>query len=553
MSSEKLRKYLAYYRKALNEDPENIEARLRLAALFREMGRPAFAIEEYNTAAKLLASDGLPLEAIAACKAILELDPTHQETQLFLAKLYAEVPEATGNSVRVARPVEGDDVSATRPRAGESSGRIDSVAVGPGDDDAGGEARPITLGKPKSETGRRPPAATSDEQHERTTTEEVTRRVRPTPPPEVESTTGADDGESTRVQSSHQQAMLRSRASADEDRQSIELGVFDMDNLGLEEESTGQWENLEALEEFEEPDTTEIVVGDEPSSPARREFRVSALPDIPLFSQLPRQVFVEVLDAMELKELTAGTAVIRPDDPASCLYVVVEGRVRVEKELLDGRVARLAKMDEGEVFGEFRLLTGQGGHARVVADTDVTLLAVSDEVIVRLGERYPKLWDVLWNFYYERMLNHALGTSALFRSLTPQQRSMVADNFRREHISAGEVVFERGEAVDSVLVVVRGSVQAAVPRQAGGGEQWRVVDTLVEGEFVGISPCARQMLATATVRAATDVVAYRMEGEIFRELMYRFNEMAEAVRDVIDARQARTPGLPDHLAATDRV
>lgn len=103
MSSEKLKKYLAYYQKTLRDEPENIEARLRLASLFKEMGQKAHAIEEYVTASKLLAAQGLPLEAIAACKAVLELDPAHTEVQFFLAKLFAQAPDAAG--ARVARPV----------------------------------------------------------------------------------------------------------------------------------------------------------------------------------------------------------------------------------------------------------------------------------------------------------------------------------------------------------------------------------------------------------------------------------------------------------------
>lgn len=105
MSSDKLRKYLAYYQKTLRDDPENIEARLRLAALFREMGQLAHAIDEYVTASKLLAAQGLPLEAIAACKAVLELDPSHTEVQFFLARLFAQAPDAAGRNARVARPI----------------------------------------------------------------------------------------------------------------------------------------------------------------------------------------------------------------------------------------------------------------------------------------------------------------------------------------------------------------------------------------------------------------------------------------------------------------
>lgn len=114
MPSEKLKKYLAYYQKTLRDDPENIEARLRLAALFREMGNIAHAIEEYVTASKLLAAQGLPLEAIAACKAVLELDPTHTEVQLFLARLFAQAPDAAGAGARIAKPVAAAPAAARR-------------------------------------------------------------------------------------------------------------------------------------------------------------------------------------------------------------------------------------------------------------------------------------------------------------------------------------------------------------------------------------------------------------------------------------------------------
>lgn len=106
MTPEQLEKFLVYYRKRLERDPENVEARLRLATVFREMGRRPRAIEQYEAAAQLLDDQGLALEAIAACKAILELDPSRVEAQYFLARLYAQTPDATDTSARVAQPVE---------------------------------------------------------------------------------------------------------------------------------------------------------------------------------------------------------------------------------------------------------------------------------------------------------------------------------------------------------------------------------------------------------------------------------------------------------------
>ncbi len=155
MSSQNLKKYLAYYQKTIRDEPENIEARLRLASLFKEIGQRSHAIEEYVTASKLLASQGLPLEAIAACKAVLELDPNHTEIKFFLARLFAQAPEVSGEAARVARPVA--EVGGQRrremeaPRAPDHNARVVLEALSTDEMDAfeaSGES-PIVLAQPK--------------------------------------------------------------------------------------------------------------------------------------------------------------------------------------------------------------------------------------------------------------------------------------------------------------------------------------------------------------------------------------------------------------------
>ena len=584
MSSKKLRKYLAYYRKTLRDDPENIEARLRLAALFREMGRISHAIEEYGMAAKLLASEGLPLEAIAACKAIFELDPSHQETQFFLAKLYARVPEATGDSVRIARPL----VEKPGPATGEvdthgwerenSRPRVQGLSERQAQRVMNKEEPAITLNSPKFNRREVPPASeeppesieadvadaiTSPLSAEKIPVfdggmpqrEEITRTARPSAlameeaARAMEQEAAEDTGlmEKTVTHSIEDSASLRETVGH-EDRQTFDLGVFDLDSLGLDENSAERWDDLPILDELDEPDTTEIATTDDDGgtnggSPLRmqRQFRISALPQIPLFSQLPRKVFLDVLNAMELQELAAGTEVLRPDDPATCLYVVVHGWVKVEKDLIDGRTVELARMGEGEVFGEFRLLTGKGGMAKVVAETDVELLAIQDEVVYEIGREHPGIWDVLWGFYYERILNHSMAASELFGGLNIEERELVAQHFELGELPAGDLLFGRGEEVDLIILVASGSVQVEIP----GGEEPHIVEVLEEGSFLGVSPCALEVPATATAKARTDLVYMTMPGSIFREVMYGLPEVAEAVRRVVRRRQARTGGHID--------
>ena len=75
-----MQEHIAYYRRLIAKDPQNIDAHLRLGAIWRQEGLIEDAVRAYNSAARLLAQGGLDLEAIAACRAVFELDSNHLET-----------------------------------------------------------------------------------------------------------------------------------------------------------------------------------------------------------------------------------------------------------------------------------------------------------------------------------------------------------------------------------------------------------------------------------------------------------------------------------------
>ncbi|RDV39003.1 cyclic nucleotide-binding domain-containing protein [Bradymonadaceae bacterium TMQ3] len=540
MSNPRLRKYLAYYQRTLSEEPENIEARLRLAALFCEMERPRHAIEEYGTAAKLLAAAGLPLEAIAACKAILEMDASHTETQFFLARLYAQAPEATGHVARVARPVDGQvrraqptPVPQDRPAMAaetssaywsrETSGvRVQALSEKEAEEVRRGQKSAITLGRPKSSPRLATPVATSG-----SPTSDVHREATRHAP----AYRGSDDEDVTRVE--------RPRfGGGDSDADpTFQVRVFEWDGLALDEEIDSRWETLQAFDAIDEPPTMELREEDSGLLIEERHVRRSELPTIPLFSQLPADAFVEALRVMEHRRVAPGTVLASPDDPKVCLYVIVKGCVRVEKSLVDGRTVFLARLREGEVFGEFRLLTGRDGMARVVAEEGLEVLAVRDDVVYQLGRRFPEVWDALWGFYYTRMLNNLLASSAIFGGLSPEQREVLGRHFKMREWVAGEALFSRGHHVERLSLLVSGSVEVEVIGRRG---QREVVDTLEEGAFLGVTPCAQLSEAGATVRARTDVIVLELSATIFRDLLSKVASVGEAVRREVALRKERS-------------
>lgn len=667
MTSDKLRKYLAYYQKTLREEPDNIEARLRLAAIFRDMGREAHAVEEYVTAAKLLAREGLPLEAIAACKAVLELEPQHTETQLFLARLYARVPDVAGGTARIARPVEVEP-NASRRGSGPHQ-TADASQAGAHNDD-----QPITLSQPKrtatpsrdlpfqraaesrtedettvAPSGLIEPESPTEEHEDQTAVAdrpvreadisaefEPTRRADAAELPDLEEFRITEEQDTTRpAASAHQipdrmtvemppsdresvlsamagsssnqdadDAEMRTTLDVDDDdilagdvieateaptderapertrkatmrldqhtqatrlqrkqtmaglpgvtddpdtaelegldggewQETFEVGVFDMESLQLDRESTGDWDDLSFLDDLDEPNTEELAGRSEvDDESAFLSVDRSDLPEIPLFSQLEPHVFMQLLRIIDFKEVPAGTAIVEPGRTKRSLFVIVRGTTAVSRRLDDGSVVELARMSEGEFFGEFALLTGRSQMATVSAQNDVALLEISEEVIERLATEKPDIWDILWDFYHARMLNNLLASSTIFRSLDDRQRNALVDRFALEEVPAGELLLGKGEHDYDLYLICHGEVRVERPRM---GDQPETIDTLREGEFLGLISSAEEEPVVANLRAVEDATLLVLPGNEFRRVMRQNPLVEREVRRMVRERKA---------------
>ncbi len=565
MASEKLRKYLAYYQKVLREDPENIEARLRLAAIFREMGRKNHAVEEYSTASKLLARVGLPLEAIAACKAVLELDHTQTETQFFLARLYAQVP---ASGARIAQPLAGPSplqpaVSVSVPRSMQDfeSVELDSAVsmidlIQP-KKELGADTKTVdvleTVWNKHTEPTRQTPVeavlGVRDSLEEPTDSmdfdvqeitgvlgdRDMTMEIEPIHrdpelyatvdllPDDILESFDAPRERHDTIQSSAEPSELTKTA---EQTETIRLGVFDMASLELGDEDF----DVPELEDVEMSDTDE---GFQPVKTAVVNVSRQGLPEIPLFSKLSQRAFMGILQAIEIRRFRAGDTILSPDDSRRSLYVIVRGRTRIWRTV-ETREVDLAEMGEGEFFGEFRLLTGRDGMATVSAKTDVEVFELTEADIVAIGEASPEVWDVLWEIYFKRMLNNLLASQPMFRQLSAADRAGLAAAFVQVEVIQGEYLLKAGDPCSHLYLVMAGEVIAE--KDLGGLVQ--NLAEMREGEFFGVASTLAEEPYPANVRAIRDTVLFALPSEFFRKVVDEHVEVARAVHREMRKRRA---------------
>lgn len=115
-----------------------------------------------------------------------------------------------------------------------------------------------------------------------------------------------------------------------------------------------------------------------------------ALGDVPPFSVLPPSERLEIVKRMRWRRFARDEVIYHRDDPATHLYVLLSGTVKVAMVDELGRETVLTLMRGGDVFGELSLFDGIPRSATVSTITDSEVLLLSGEDFLQLLERYPR-------------------------------------------------------------------------------------------------------------------------------------------------------------------
>ena len=99
-----------------------------------------------------------------------------------------------------------------------------------------------------------------------------------------------------------------------------------------------------------------------------------------------------LLRAMDSSSILAGDVLYSINDAADCLYVLVAGRIAVQKFTGFGsRMQVVALLDPGAPIGEGGLLEAQTRGSMLSAVVDSHLLSLSRQSFAELTEIYPSL------------------------------------------------------------------------------------------------------------------------------------------------------------------
>jgi tetratricopeptide (TPR) repeat protein len=138
------------------------------------------------------------------------------------------------------------------------------------------------------------------------------------------------------------------------------------------------------------------------------------VPKSPLFEVLDEEERDALVREMELESHDEGSVIISEGQPGSSMYIIASGEVKVFTHGSAGATVYLARLGEGDFFGEVSMLTGKPRTATITASQRTELLRLDKEKLDTALAKYPGIRAVL-NDFYQRRAEHTV--EAMIESL----------------------------------------------------------------------------------------------------------------------------------------
>lgn len=143
--------------------------------------------------------------------------------------------------------------------------------------------------------------------------------------------------------------------------------------------------------------------------------------EIPAFRDLPLEQVRSVSALMVRSHYAPGQIIFLEGEKACSLWFVFEGRVKIIKQSLNGRVQGLCLMNQGKCFGGCSLFDMKDNPATAQALDHVTLFVLPETGIEKLGASDPNLVKALLHVYSQR-LEHLARVSETLGAWTAADR-----------------------------------------------------------------------------------------------------------------------------------
>lgn len=131
------------------------------------------------------------------------------------------------------------------------------------------------------------------------------------------------------------------------------------------------------------------------------------VPKSPLFEVLGDVERDAIIKEMEIETHDEGSVILNEGDPGTSMYLIASGEVKVFTRSTGAAAGSvyLARLGEGDFFGEVSVLTGKPRTATITASQRTELLRLDKEKLDGVLSKHPGIRKVLDDFYKQRAMH----------------------------------------------------------------------------------------------------------------------------------------------------
>ncbi|CAI6342429.1 unnamed protein product [Periconia digitata] len=222
-----------------------------------------------------------------------------------------------------------------------------------------------------------------------------------------------------------------------------------------------------------------------------------------LFSHLDDEQSAQVLGALQEKPIpTKGIKVILQGDVGDYFYVVEKGLFDIYvnpsgklENGPDGLGTKVSSVGQGGSFGELALMYNAPRAATVVTAEQSTLWALDRVTFRRI------LMDSA--FQRRRMYEGFLEEVPLLSSLTPYERSKIADALETKKFPPGTTIIQEGDVGESFYILESGEADVYKRGNSKSLKRYQKGDYFGELALLNDAPRAASVISTSEVKLAT--------------------------------------------------
>ncbi len=263
------------------------------------------------------------------------------------------------------------------------------------------------------------------------------------------------------------------------------------------------------------------------------------LPTIPLFSELPKNAFIQLMEQMHMRSVLPDEVIIREGAIEDSMFIISSGRVKVTKTAESGGEIVLAQLTDGAFFGEMALLSESPRTASVIAVEETVLFEVSRAVLAEVVKNFSSVQGILLRFYRQRLLSNLMNTSRIFRPLDAAQRKSLIEKFKSREVPANEKLLEEGGAGDGLYLLLSGKVE--VSKKADGKKV--VVAHLKEGDVFGERSLLTNQPVNASIRTLRKSIVLKLPRRTFSEIASTHPQLLAHISELSQEREKTTQAI----------